>query len=288
MPPFEERRIPLGTLTLAAKCWGDPTLPPLLALHGWLDNAASFDVLAPLLSTERHVIALDLRGHGRSSHIADDAWYHFTDHFDEIRATADHFGWERMDLLGHSLGGSLASLFAALYPERVGELVLIEALGPMCATPDDSLAQLRRAVDQRAAFGARRPLRIHPAIDAAINVRMRASGLSEPAARALVERGTIEVGGGLVWSSDARLMLASAQRYTEVQILAMLGGIRSPTLLVLAEPATSYLPRDMIEPRAAQVADITVVDLQGHHHLHMENAQAVAATIRAFRNAHTR
>lgn len=286
MPPFEEYRIASGNLTLAAKCWGNPQLPPLLALHGWLDNAGSFDFLAPLLCVDRFVVALDLRGHGRSSHIAEDAWHHFTDHFDEIRATADHFGWKRFDLLGHSLGGSLASLFAAVYPEWVAHLLLIEALGPMSGTAEDSLAQLRRSVDQRAAFGARRALRIHPDLDTAISVRMRASALAKPAARALVERGTIEVDGGVVWSSDARLMLASAQRYTDPQVLAMLGGIRSPTLLVLAEPSTSYLPRDMIDRRAAQVADITVVDLPGHHHVHMENAAAVAAAIRQFRELH--
>ena len=285
MPLVEERRIALGHATLAAKCWGDPTRPPLLALHGWLDNAGSFDFLAPLLCDDRHVVALDLRGHGRSSHIAEGAWYHYVDHFDEIRATLDHSGWERVDLLGHSLGGTLASLFAALYPERVGELLLIEALGSLAGTPEDSLAQLRRSVDQHAAFGARRPLRIHPDIDTAIAARMRASGLSEPAARALVERGTIEVDGGVVWSSDARLTLASAQRYTEAQNVAMLGAIRAPTLLVLAAPATSYLSRDMIARRAALLTDITLVDLPGHHHLHLENAPAVADAIRAFREA---
>ncbi|MEO7430744.1 MAG: alpha/beta hydrolase [Dokdonella sp.] len=287
MPRAEEYPIACGQLTLAAKCWGDPALPPLLALHGWLDNAGSFDLLAPLLSTDWHVVAIDLRGHGRSPHIAEGAWYHYTDHFDEIRAIADHFGWERVDLLGHSLGGSLASLFAALYPERVGHLLLIEALRPLAGGADESLSQLRRSIDQRATFGARKSLRVHPDLDSAISVRMRAGNLSERAARALVERGTLEVDGGVIWSSDARLMLASAQRYTEAQILSMLAGIQSPTLVVLADPPTSYLPREMIDQRAAQVANINVVDLPGYHHLHMDNAPAVAAAIRTFRDAHT-
>jgi pimeloyl-ACP methyl ester carboxylesterase len=282
MPLVEERRIALAHSTLAAKCWGDPGLPPLLALHGWLDNAGSFDFLAPLLSVDRHVVALDLRGHGRSSHIADGAWYHYVDYFDEIRATLDHFGWARADLLGHSLGGTLASLFAAAYPERIGQLLLIEALGPLTGAPDDSLAQLRRSVDQQSAFAMRRPLRIHPDIEAAIAARMSASGLSERAARALVERGTIEVDGGLIWSSDPRLTLASAQRFTEAQVLAMLEGLLAPTLLVLATPGTSYLPRAMINARVAQVVDIGLVDLPGNHHLHMDNPDAVAGAMRAF------
>jgi pimeloyl-ACP methyl ester carboxylesterase len=111
---------------------------------------------------------------------------------------------------------------------------------------------------------------------------MRANDLSEPAARAIVERGTLGVAGGHVWSSDPRLTLASPQRYTEEQVLAMLAGITARSLLVLADPPTSYLPSAMMDARAARVADIRVVRLPGHHHLHLEDAQPVAAEMLAF------
>ena len=282
MRAAEELTLDLPGVSLAAKRWGDASLPPLLALHGWLDNAGSFDALAPLLADRWQVVALDLRGHGRSAHIASGAWYHYVDYFDEIRAVLDHFGWASADLLGHSLGGTLASLFAAALPERVGKLLLIEALGPLTNTFDDALPQLRRALDQHAAFAARRPLRVFAELDQAIAARMAAGELSEAAARAIVGRGVTAVEGGFVWSSDSRLTLASPQRYTEPQVLAMLGGIRASTLLVLAEPATSYLPRAMMDARAAAVADIRVVRLPGHHHLHLDDAIAVADVIRAF------
>ncbi len=278
-----ELRIELAQGTLAAKAWGDPAQPPLLALHGWLDNAGSFDHLAPLLGADRYVVALDLLGHGRSAHLPTGAWYHYVDYFDQIRATLDHFGWAHADLLGHSLGGTLASLFAALYPARVGELLLIEALGPLTTTLDDALPQLRRALDQRAAFADKRPLRIFPTLGDAIAARVSANDLSERAARAIVERGVSAVDGGFVWSSDPRLTLVSPQRYTEEQVLAMLRGIRARTLLVLATPATSYLPTVMMDTRAVQLADIRVVRLLGHHHLHLEDAAMVAAAIHAFR-----
>jgi pimeloyl-ACP methyl ester carboxylesterase len=283
MRAAEERRIEFPHATLALKCWGDPARPPLLALHGWLDNAGSFDRLAPLLADDNHVVALDLRGHGRSSHAPNGTWYHYVDYFGEIRATLDHFGWQRAGLLGHSLGGTLASLFAALYPERISELLLIEALGPLATAAHDSLAQLRRSLDQQTAFATRRPLRVFPDIDSAIAARIAANDLSESAARVLVERGVNAVDGGYVWSSDPRLTLASPQRYTEAQILAMLSGIRARTLLVLADPATSYLPGEIMDMRAKQVADIRVTRLPGHHHLHLGDAAAVAQAIRAFR-----
>jgi pimeloyl-ACP methyl ester carboxylesterase len=282
MTPAEELSIALPQATLTAKRWGDASKPPLLALHGWLDNAGSFDFLAPLLAGDWQVVALDLRGHGRSSHIAAGAWYHYVDYFDELRGVLDHFGWAKADLLGHSLGGTLASLFAALYPERIGRLLLIEALGPLTTTLDDALPRLRRALDQQASFSSRRPLRVFPTLDEAIAARMLANDLSEPAARAIVTRGVQAMDGGYVWSSDPRLTLVSPQRFTEAEVMAMLSGIRAPTLLVLAEPATSYLPTAMMDARAAQVAGIRVQRLPGHHHLHMEDAAAVAGLIRAF------
>lgn len=285
MAPAEELSIALPQATLTAKRWGDASKPPLLALHGWLDNAGSFNFLAPLLADDWQVVALDLRGHGHSSHIAPGAWYHYVDYFDELRGVLDHFGWAKVDLLGHSLGGTLASLFAALYPERVGSLLLIEALGPLTTTLDDALPRLRRALDQQASFSSRRPLRVFPTLDDAIAARVLANDLSEPAARAIVVRGVDAVDGGYVWSSDPRLTLVSPQRFTEAEVMAMLAGIRAPTLLVLAEPATSYLPTAMMNARAAQVAGIRVQRLPGHHHLHMEDAAAVAGVIRAFQAA---
>ena len=284
MARAEEIRIELTDRTLAALAWGDRELPPLIALHGWLDNAGSFSRIASLLASKRYVVALDLRGHGRSSHLPPGVWYHYVDYFDDLRATLGHFGWPRAEFLGHSLGGTLASLFAAIHPERVDGLLLVEALGPLTVEPADTLAQLRRGLDERAAFAQRRPLRVFADIASAISVRMAASALTEDAARALVERGVEIVDGGVVWSSDPRLTLASPQRYTETQVLAMLAGIRARTLLMLAEPATSYLPDAMMASRAAQVADIEVVRVAGSHHLHLEQPHAVFEIIDAYWN----
>ncbi|HEX5123615.1 MAG TPA: alpha/beta hydrolase [Rhodanobacteraceae bacterium] len=278
----EELRIALGDRTLAALAWGDPAHRPVLALHGWLDNAGSFAAIAPLLARDHYVVAIDLRGHGCSSHIPSGAWYHYVDYFDDLRATLDHFGWTRATLFGHSLGGTLASLFAAAYPERVETLVLIEALGPLTVPPENTLAQLKRGLDERTAFANRRALRVFRDLDAAIEARAMASGFSREVARALVERGAQDVEGGYVWSSDPRLTLTSAQRYSEAQVLAMLSGIRAPTLLLLAEPATSYLPDSMMSARAAEVAGIEVVHVAGHHHLHLESPDAVFEIVSRF------
>jgi pimeloyl-ACP methyl ester carboxylesterase len=282
MARAEAFRFEANGRTLTGVAFGDPAAPPLLALHGWLDNAASFAALAPKLAESRYVIALDLRGHGASSHLPAGAWYHYVDYFDDIHAAFDHFGWMRAELLGHSLGGTLASLFAALHPDLVSALLTIEALGPLTVDADHALDQLRRGLDERSAFARRRPLRVFATIDDAIALRAAASATSIEAARPIVERGVVAVDGGFVWSSDPRLTLTSPQRYTEEQIVAMLSAIRAPTLMILAEPATSYLPDARMAARAAVVTGIEVVRLPGGHHLHLEDAAGVANAIENF------
>lgn len=276
-----ELTIELPQLTLAAQSWGDPALPPLLAVHGWLDNAGSFSALAPLLAERFHVVAIDLPGHGRSAHRPPGGWYHYVEYLADLQATAAALGWSRYSLLGHSLGGATASIFAAAQPEAIDRLLLIESLGPLTAAPEAALEQLRRGLSQRAGFAAK-SLRVFGATAEAVRARMLANDLSEAAATALVERGLAAVPGGWSWSSDARLTLASPLRYTEAQIRNILAGIAASTLVLLATPATSYLPDATMQARAACVRDIVVQHLPGNHHLHLEDAAPVAAAIHAF------
>lgn len=279
-----ELRLPLRHLTLAAKAWGDSTLPPLLALHGWLDNAASFDGLAPLLK-DHHVIAIDLAGHGRSdwrNAAASDYWL---DYLDDIDQVFHHFGWTNADLLGHSLGGTLASTYAAAFPERVQRLVLVEALGPLPLPIEQTVPQLRKGIAARAAF-APSALRVFADVEQAAQARMRANDLSHAAAMTLVERGLVKVDApsvsGYRWSTDPRLLLPSLQRYSEEQASAILDAISTPTFLILADPAHPYARTAAMQSRLDHVARIECVRLPGNHHLHLENPQPVAAAINDF------
>jgi len=271
----------LPHLRLAARAWGDENLPKLLALHGWLDNAASFDRLAPLLCEHFHIVALDFPGHGRSDWRAPGAWYHHVDYPGDVLAAADALGWRSFGLLGHSLGGAVASSLAAICPERIERLLLIEALGPPTGEVSQTLTSLQNALHDRAAVGDK-ALRVFADVSTAIAARRKANALSQIAATALVERGIKSVPGGFIWSTDPRLTLSSPQRFLEEQILVVLRGIQTPVCLVLAQPEQPYLKREMIDRRIAHVADIEVQRLAGTHHLHLEDPQPVAAAILEF------
>jgi len=94
--PYEEILIPLPDgLVVAAKAWGPATGPPVLALHGWLDNANTFDRLGPpLAAAGLRVICIDFPGHGKSAHRSPDAVYAFTDYVYYVWALAKQLKWK--------------------------------------------------------------------------------------------------------------------------------------------------------------------------------------------------
>ena len=274
--------IPLGRIALLRTRPSQSTAPRVLALHGWLDNAASFVPLAPLLG-EIDLVAPDLPGHGRSAHLPPGADYSFAGAVNAVLDIADALGWERFALLGHSMGAGIGSLVAAACPQRIERFVAIEALGALAEVPERTVARLRDAVAASRALPGKR-LRVFPDIALAVQARMRANALSEPVARLLVERGLAPApaDAGYVWSSDPRLTLPTMLRTTEAQVRNLVEGIACPTRVIHADPAQPYLPDDLRRARAALLPHGDLHVLSGGHHLHMEDPQAVADAIGDF------
>lgn len=273
--PTEQRITLSHHLSITAQIWGDADAPPLLALHGWLDNAGSFAFLAPKLAERFRVIALELPGHGHSSHLPAGISYHYVDYVSAVLNAADKLGLERYTLLGHSLGAGIGALAAAATPQRIDRLFLIEGLGPLGDDGSNTLQRFRDAYAAPATSG--KSLRVFQSVEQAVSARTVASGLRADLARPIVERGLVEADGGYRWRSDPRLTRPSAVRLAESQIMALIAGIEAPTALLLSKPVTPYLPSAMMEARARQVPRIAVTYLDGGHHLHLEHPDAVAA-----------
>jgi pimeloyl-ACP methyl ester carboxylesterase len=263
-----------GALRLAARVWGEEGTPRVLALHGWLDNAASFEPLAEALGGRVRLVALELAGHGHSEHRPPGSAYHFVDNLPDVLAAADALGWERFTLLGHSLGAAVAGFTAAAAGERIERLLLLEGLGPLSGAAAEEPVRLHRYLRQHASQGKRRR-RIYPSLDAAAEQRAGNGDLSHQAARLLAKRGTEQHGEGVSWRHDPRLTFTSPHYYTEEQVLAVLGAIDVPTALLMAEEGLLQ-QRPTTAGRCAAVADLQVIRLPGGHHFHMERPAAVA------------
>ena len=269
----------VNKLQLAGLSWGTPGEKPLLALHGWLDNAASFAYLAPLL-TGYHVIALDLTGQGRSARRSDDASYQIWDDLPEILGVLNALGWDTFDLLGHSRGGIIATLLASAFPERVSHLVLLDAVSPDAVAEERFPSQLRRALEDKARLlGSAN--RVFASVDDAANSR-ESRGLSTEASRLLAERNLQTCAQGVTWTTDPRLRGASAVKLTGGQTRAVLSALTMPTFLILKKATSSYASL-MLEHAQRHIEQLTVCTVDGGHHFHMESCVAeVAQRVQCF------
>jgi pimeloyl-ACP methyl ester carboxylesterase len=272
----EPLTVDLPGLTVHGLAWGPPDAAPVLAIHGWLDNAASFARLAPLLG-DRRVVAVDLPGHGYSDHRAASAAYHFSDWVPDVIAVADRLGWRRFALVGHSMGAGVACLVAGTFPERIERLVLLEGLGPLSETAADTPARLKRHVLQRRQPESRR---VMPDRGEAAERVLRATwNLAPASAQLLVERGTREVPGGVEWRWDERIRRSSPVRLTEEQVLAFLALIDCPVLAVRASHGYPF-DEAYLMPRLEALRHLTVLEVEGGHHVHLDHPERVVEAIR--------
>lgn len=258
---------------------GNPNGMPVLALHGWLDNAASFIPMAPFLA-KHNIIAMDSMGHGGSAHIPKGYDYAFADWMHDILDVMDALEWQQAHLLGHSLGGALATAVAAGAPERILSLALIESLGPPPWLGEHAAERLQKAV-----AGRRKPLsapRLIQDIETAVRARLQATDKLESSARLLVERNLKAVEGGYQWRSDPRLMWPSHSRADEATVRGWIAAIECPTLVIAADPPPAYFSTQLLNERFAHLKNGTKHIIPGTHHVHMDKPEPVAGFINAF------
>jgi pimeloyl-ACP methyl ester carboxylesterase len=265
--------------TICGLRWGSADGIPVLAAHGWLDNAASFLPIAPYL-TGLNLVAIDLPGHGFSQHRPDGAHYHLMDYPPAVLEVADALGWEELVLLGHSLGGAISTTVAVAAPTRIRAMVLIENLGPASQAADGAPGRLRDSITAYAKLRDKAPV-VYPELESLIMARARLGKMDHKAAQALVSRNITKVEGGYRWCSDPRLRLPSPVFLTESQVLAYLGAIEAPTRVLLANDGL-LAKSETLTPRLASLQTASVQWLSGKHHLHMDDPGPVATAILDF------
>lgn len=124
----EEVKIPMPWGYVSGKWWGSKDVRPVLCLHGWQDNAGSFDKLIPLLPKHLSYLAIDIPGHGRSSWYPAGMNYQPFDYVNVINIIRKEYGWENVSLICHSMGSIVGFNYCGLYPDRVDLMVGIDAL----------------------------------------------------------------------------------------------------------------------------------------------------------------
>jgi pimeloyl-ACP methyl ester carboxylesterase len=275
-----EIRLDTPRLGLAALHWPNPGAPRVLALHGWLDNAASFIPLGTQLEA-LDFVALDWPGHGHSDHRHPTANYYFTEYLWELDAALDALAWDAAHLLGHSLGGAVASLYAAAVPERTLSLVTLDAPGPLAASAGETVPRLRRNIAGRRA--APRPLKPYASLEAMTAARLANSpDLDAAAARLICERAAQRVGDHLEWRTDPALYWTSPLLLTEEQVLDCLRHIEAPVLSITARPYGAWVNEETLRRRQAAIRHGVHESVEGNHHFHMDQPETMAGRVTRF------
>ncbi|HJW02837.1 MAG TPA: alpha/beta hydrolase [Azospira sp.] len=278
---------------LAVRRWGDPAAPRVFMLHGWMDVSASFQFVVDALAAAWHVIAPDWRGFGLSPG-NDGNPYWFPDYLADVDGLLDCFSPEEpVNLVGHSMGGNVACLYAGIRPERVRRLVSLEGFGIAAGQAEAAPERYRRWLEQlrqpppsmatytNVAALAERLKRLNPRLTPA-----RAGFLAEHLAWPCAGPG--ESGDARVtWAGDAWHKVVNPQVYRLEEAMACWRQVTAPTLWVRGGETEFLRHCNMGEADyAARLATFTqgreVIVPNAGHMLHHDQPECVAALLEAF------
>ncbi len=266
---------------MSALTWGSDEDPAVLAIHGWLDNAASFIPLAEHLSGV-HLIALDLPGHGKSEHRTGSSAYYVIDYAADVLLAAEALGLKKFAVLGHSLGGIIGAVLAAGQPGKISRLAMIDGMGPMTEKSKQFPARLARFLSYTIRLS--RGPKIYKSKAEAAKARHEANQTGQilpQSAALLAERNLTRSEGGYKWGTDAKLRMPTPMYWTENHVFELLPHIGCESRLLIPDEGTlSQYPAS--SERNAQIADLEVVRVKGGHHVHMDDPASVAPAVQPF------
>jgi len=252
--------------SIAIQEFGSPEGMPVIALHGWLDNSASFWALSDHLIDVR-LIALDLIGHGESSFRPKGMPYHIWDNVTDLHAVLTQLSLQKVCILGHSMGASIATLFSGAFPDRVQRLMCIEGLAPLHYEVETLPKDFSKAIEKRSKMATKR-FKTYTCREEAILSRMNGRwSVTREAAEKLLERGLSKTADGTYrWSHDPNLLSPSLVRLSPDQIRSFLKSVKAPTTVVKGSEGAAYLMDGWVD----ELQYYELVELKGGHHLHME------------------
>lgn len=246
-------------------------------LHGWLDNAASFESVMVELHKQHsdlHLCAIDFPGHGLSSRKNDGHFYPFHDYIDDVYQYLVKLSPNRLVLVGHSLGALVASCYSAAFPEQVTGLVQIEGYGPLAESPQNTVSRLREGVLSRQRI-RRKPTRAMQSVQEAIDRRAKVNQIDASLIAPIIHRGVTETDTGYEWKHDVNLQSQSLYRMSQQHADVFRQHIRCPQLIILGEQGFSYL-----QSFQHDVSDFSQVEMiEGGHHCHLQDPFRVANLI---------
>ncbi|WAW10444.1 alpha/beta hydrolase [Oxalobacter vibrioformis] len=264
--------------------WGSADAPAIFMLHGWMDSSITFQFLVDALQEEWHIIAPDWRGFGHSSHAKDGYW--FPDYLADLDALLNHYSRDTpVRLLGHSLGGNVACLYASVRPARVRQLVSLEGYGMMRMEPDQAAARYGKWLDSLHAYDKPRGF-------ASLDEVVRRVKRNNP--RLTDERALFIASHWAQQNEDGMWRILADPHHRRInpvmtrmdEVLASWGLITAPTLMVDGEFSLLGMRmgdyekgREEIRSRASVIPDVKVVMIPDAGHMVQQDQPEVVAEL---------
>lgn len=255
----------------------------VLLLHGYLEHAHGWDFVAPRLAAAGyHVFALDWRGHGDSEWIGRGGYYHFLDYIADLSCLVPQLG-ERVAVVGHSMGGGAAVLYAGTEPERVWALALIEGIGVPDSDPADVPQRVVAWLGDLRRVAATPPRRVLSEETAARRIASNFTSMPPAMASHLV-RHNLRLDGesGLRWKFDPLHQTRSPQPTYVAQARAFWQRIDCPVLYVQGSESQLRLSEADLEERVAAMRGRRWTIAGAAHHPQLETPEELAGALSEF------
>lgn len=289
LKPSRSEILMLRRLRMHIRHWGPDDAPMLFMLHGWMDVSASFQFVVDCLQRDWHVIAPDWRGFGLSQRIPADCYW-FPDYLGDLDALLDHFAPDQaVRLVGHSMGGNIASLYAGIRPKRVAQLVNLEGFGLGNTVPAQAPERYAQWLDE---------LREPPKMRSYASRDEVAGRLRKTNPRLSADRANYLAGHWAAPNADGRWhilgdpahRIVSANLYRSDEALACWEQISAPVLWVEAEHTDVWRwigsheqARAEIDRRRSAIPNVTTALVRdAGHMLHHDQPEAMAALLEDF------
>lgn len=259
--------------------WGERGGDPVVLLHGYMDAGGTWDLVAPRLAEAGHwVIAPDLRGYGRTERLHASGYYHFPDYVADVAALTRALELASFRLVGHSMGGTIATLFSGAAPDRVRSLVLIEGAGPPDNAPEVAPDRMARWLADVAASPKERAMDTMDAVIERLRVnhpRVPRSVLASRAAHLVRGEGPYQ------WAFDPRHRTTSPMPFFASIYKAFASRVACPVLWVSGGTDGWHPPDEGARLDAFKSLARAEIDGAGHM-VHWTRANELAREILTF------
>lgn len=264
--------------------WPGSDPQPLVLLHGWGDTGETYQFLVDCFAADRSCLAIDLRGFGRTQRPAEGYW--FPDYLADLDALLDQLVPDApIDLVGHSMGGNIAMLYAGVRPQRVRRLVSLEGFGMPRTTPEQAPARYAEWLDE-VKHGTE--FAVYENYDQLVRVLARRNPRTPKDRVEFIARswGQPRGDGKIELRADPKHKRTNPVLYSREQAEACWRVIEAPTLFVLGDQSdlVKRMGEELAESKLRSIyRELTFATVNdAGHMMHHERPDEVAALIEEF------